>query len=80
MAADLQARFPNVIVEADTLYIDQDNIATSAGTAAGIDLCLHLVRTDHGASYAAQIARHMVMPPHREGGQLQYAARCVPGP
>jgi AraC family transcriptional activator FtrA len=73
MAADLQARFPNVIVEADTLYIDQDNIATSAGTAAGIDLCLHLVRTDHGASYSAQIARHMVMPPHREGGQLQYA-------
>jgi len=74
MAADLQAGFPNVIVEADSLYIDQDNIATSAGTAAGIDLCLHLVRTDHGASYAAQIARHMVMPPHREGGQLQYAA------
>ncbi|MDG4797056.1 helix-turn-helix domain-containing protein [Micromonospora sp. WMMD1082] len=74
MAGELQARFPNVAVEPDTLYVDQDNIATSAGTAAGIDLCLHLVRTDHGAAYAAQIARHMVMPPHREGGQLQYAA------
>ncbi|MFI6599272.1 helix-turn-helix domain-containing protein [Nonomuraea sp. NPDC050536] len=45
----------------------------SAGTAAGIDLCLHLARADHGAAYAAHVARHMVMPPHREGGQLQYS-------
>jgi AraC family transcriptional regulator, transcriptional activator FtrA len=74
MAADLAARFPDVQVEPDTLYIDLGDIATSAGTAAGIDLCLHLTRTDHGAAHAAQIARHMVMPPHREGGQLQYAA------
>jgi AraC-like DNA-binding protein len=74
MAGELQTRFPNIAVEPDTLYIDQGSIATSVGTAAGIDLCLHLVRTDHGAAYAAQIARHMVMPPQREGGQLQYAA------
>lgn len=74
MAAELAALFPDIQVEPDTLYIDLGDIATSAGTAAGIDLCLHLARTDHGAAHAAQIARHMVMPPHREGGQLQYAA------
>ncbi|MEV7380621.1 helix-turn-helix domain-containing protein [Streptomyces lydicus] len=74
MAAEFAARFPKVEVEADTLYIDLGDVATSAGTAAGIDLCLHLVRADHGAAHAAHIARHMVMPPHREGGQLQYAA------
>ncbi|WP_336216297.1 helix-turn-helix domain-containing protein [Nonomuraea sp. LPB2021202275-12-8] len=77
MAAELAARFPEVRVEADTLYVDLGDLATSAGTAAAIDLCLHLVRADHGAAYAAQVARHMVMPPHREGGQLQYAV--VPG-
>ncbi|MEU5673404.1 helix-turn-helix domain-containing protein [Micromonospora sp. NPDC047753] len=74
MAAEFGARFPGVQVEADSLYIDLGDVATSAGTAAGIDLCLHLVRNDHGAAHANQIARHMVMPPHREGGQLQYAA------
>ncbi|GAA3307109.1 helix-turn-helix domain-containing protein [Nonomuraea dietziae] len=73
MAADLAARFPEVEVDLDVLYVDLGDLATSAGTAAGVDLCLHLVRADHGASYAAQVARHMVMPPHREGGQLQYA-------
>lgn len=78
MAAELAERFPRVQVDPDTLYIDLGDVATSAGTAAGIDLCLHLARTDHGAAYAAQVARHMVMPPHREGGQLQYAA--VPPP
>jgi AraC family transcriptional activator FtrA len=74
MAAELAALFPDVAVEPDTLYIDLGDVATSAGSAAGIDLCLHLARKDHGAAYAAQIARHMVIPPHREGGQLQYAA------
>ncbi|MDF5757507.1 helix-turn-helix domain-containing protein [Spongiactinospora sp. TRM90649] len=73
LAAELATRFPDVHVEPDTLYIDLGDIATSAGTAAGIDLCLHLTRADHGAAYAAHIARHMVMPPHREGGQLQYS-------
>ncbi|MFD8526632.1 helix-turn-helix domain-containing protein [Streptosporangium canum] len=79
MAAELAARFPDVQVEPDTLYIDLGDVATSAGTAAGIDLCLHLVRADHGAAYAAQIARHMIMPPHREGGQLQYAMQAPAG-
>lgn len=74
MAAEFATCFPGVQVDADTLYIDLGDVATSAGTAAGIDLCLHLVRSDHGAARATQIARHMVMPPHREGGQLQYAA------
>jgi AraC family transcriptional activator FtrA len=82
-AADLQARFPRVQVDPDVLYVDHGDVATSAGAGAGIDLCLHLVRNDHGAAYAAQVARHMVMPPHREGGQAQYAtppAVPVPAP
>ncbi|MFF1696466.1 GlxA family transcriptional regulator [Streptomyces sp. NPDC058257] len=70
----LATAFPRVSVDADVLYIDHGDVATSAGTGAGIDLCLHLVRSDHGAAYAAQIARSMVLPPHREGSQLQYAA------
>jgi len=80
MAAELAARFPEVDVEPDTLYIDLGDVATSAGTAAGIDLCLHLARVDHGAAYAAHVARHMVMPPHREGGQLQYAMPATDRP
>ncbi|MFI6167789.1 helix-turn-helix domain-containing protein [Nocardia sp. NPDC051052] len=73
-ADELAERFPAVSVDRDVLYVDHGDLATSAGAGAGIDLCLHLVRTDHGARYAAQVARSMVMPPHREGGQLQYAA------
>jgi AraC family transcriptional activator FtrA len=79
-AAELAARYPGVEVDADALYVDQGDIATSAGTAAGIDLCLHLVRSDHGAALASRIARHMVMPPHREGGQRQYAVEMVEEP
>jgi Transcriptional regulator containing an amidase domain and an AraC-type DNA-binding HTH domain len=59
------------------LYVDHGDVATSAGTAAGIDLCLHIVRRDHGAAFTAEIARHMVMPPHREGGQLQFVSPPV---
>lgn len=73
-ASELAARFPAVQVDPDVLYVDHGDVATSAGAGAGIDLCLHLVRADHGAGYAAHIARNMVMPPHREGGQLQYSA------
>ncbi|MFG3619334.1 GlxA family transcriptional regulator [Nocardia sp. NPDC047654] len=72
-AAQLAREFPKVRVEPDVLYVDHGDVATSAGAGAGIDLCLHLVRRDHGAAHAALIARHMVMPPHREGGQIQYA-------
>lgn len=74
MAEELASRHPDVIVDVDVLYVDHGDVATSAGTAAGIDLCLHLVSNDFGAAYAAKVARHMVMPPHREGGQLQYVA------
>jgi AraC family transcriptional activator FtrA len=76
--ARLAAEFPGVQVDPDVLFIDHGDVATSAGTGAGIDLCLHLVRSDHGAAYAAQIARNMVLPPRREGSQLQYAAPPAP--
>ncbi|MER7845731.1 helix-turn-helix domain-containing protein [Kitasatospora sp. NPDC096077] len=76
--AQLAAQYPALEVERDVLYVDHGDVATSAGSGAGIDLCLHLLRRDHGAAYAAQVARHMVLPPHREGSQLQYAAAPVP--
>ncbi|MEX0172197.1 GlxA family transcriptional regulator [Streptomyces sp. LMG1-1-1.1] len=79
-AAELAALFPRVRVDAGVLYVDHGDVATSAGSAAGVDLCLHLVRTDHGAAYAMRIARQMVMPPHREGCQLQYAELPTSGP
>jgi AraC family transcriptional regulator, transcriptional activator FtrA len=68
----LKSRFPKIRVEPDVLYVDDGNILTSAGSAAGIDLCLHIVRRDYGAEIANEIARRLVMPPHREGGQAQY--------
>ncbi|TCC39879.1 helix-turn-helix domain-containing protein [Kribbella sindirgiensis] len=71
-ADELQRRFPAVQVDPDVLYVDHGDVATSGGSGTGIDLCLHLVRRDHGASYASWVARRMVMPPHREGGQVQY--------
>ncbi|MBE3009968.1 helix-turn-helix domain-containing protein [Microbispora sp. NEAU-D428] len=74
LADELAARFPRIRVDPDPLYVDHGDVATSAGAGAGIDLCMHLVRRDQGARYAAHIARTMVMPPHREGGQLQYSA------
>ncbi|WP_329580613.1 GlxA family transcriptional regulator [Streptomyces sp. NBC_01361] len=77
-AARFAAAFPKVRVDPDVLFVDHGDVATSAGTGAGIDLCLHLVRSDHGAAYAAGIARRMVLPPHREGSQLQYAAQPEP--
>lgn len=77
-ADQLRREFPEVIVEEDALYVDHGDVATSAGAGAGIDLCLHLVRRDHGAAHAALVARHMVMPPHRDGGQVQYAPPTAP--
>jgi AraC family transcriptional activator FtrA len=78
-AEQLRREFPRVRVEPDRLFVDHGDVATSAGAGAGIDLCLHLVRRDHGAAYAALLARHMVMPPHREGGQAQYVPPPSPG-
>ncbi|MCM2388349.1 GlxA family transcriptional regulator [Streptomyces albipurpureus] len=79
-AAELAARFPRVRVDPAVLYVDHGDVATSAGSAAGVDLCLHLVSADQGAAYAMRIARQMVMPPHREGCQLQYAELPTSGP
>ncbi|MGB9185410.1 MAG: helix-turn-helix domain-containing protein [Solirubrobacteraceae bacterium] len=77
-AAELAARYPEVDVDPDVLYVDDGHVMSSAGVAAGIDLCLHLVRTDHGAEAAGQIARRMVVAPHRAGGQAQFVQRPVP--
>jgi AraC family transcriptional regulator, transcriptional activator FtrA len=74
----LADQFPQVHAQDDVLFIDNGDVATSAGTAAGLDMCLHVVRTDHGAARAARIARHMVMPPRREGDQRQYAVQPAP--
>ncbi|GAA3249900.1 helix-turn-helix domain-containing protein [Nonomuraea helvata] len=71
--ADLLARrFPEVDVDPGVLYVDDGDVLTSAGTAAGLDLCLHLVRRDLGAGFANLLARRLVVPPHRSGGQAQY--------
>ncbi|HEX5030078.1 MAG TPA: transcriptional regulator FtrA [Candidatus Eisenbacteria bacterium] len=74
----LRERYPSIRVEPDVLYVEQGRIFTSAGSAAGIDLCLHLVRLDYGAEVANQVARRLVVPPHRDGGQAQYIAEPVP--
>lgn len=71
-AEEFRSRFPLVELDPAVLYVGGDGLYTSAGTAAGIDLCLHLVRQDHGAEVANVVARRMVVPPHREGGQAQY--------
>ena len=71
-AEDLAARYPEIDVDPDVLYVDEGDVMTSAGTAAGIDLCLHVVRLDFGAEIANAVARRMVVPPHREGGQAQF--------
>ncbi|MBV6700051.1 helix-turn-helix domain-containing protein [Kitasatospora aureofaciens] len=75
---ELAGRFPRTRVEPDVLYVDDDPVITSAGTAAGIDACLHLVRKLQGAEVARGIARRMVVAPHREGGQAQFVNRPLP--
>ncbi|MFE2940284.1 GlxA family transcriptional regulator [Streptomyces sp. NPDC059255] len=79
-AAHFQRLFPRVAVDPDVLFIDDGDILTSAGVAAGIDLCLHIVRRDHGTAVAGEVARRTVVPPHRDGGQAQYIRRPVPEP
>jgi AraC family transcriptional activator FtrA len=74
----LARRYPRVRVQPDVLYVDADDVLTSAGTAAGIDLCLHLVRRDHGAEVANRVARRMVVAAHRDGGQAQFIDQPVP--
>ncbi|MER5641781.1 helix-turn-helix domain-containing protein [Kitasatospora sp. NPDC002227] len=76
----LQRRYTTVRVDPDVLFVDDGDLLTSAGVAAGIDLCLHLVRRDHGSRVANEVARNCVTPPWREGGQAQYISRPVPEP
>lgn len=79
-AATLAARYPRVRVDPEVLYVDNGRVLTSAGKAAAMDLCLHLVRLDHGSAIANQVARRLVVPPHREGGQAQFVATPLPEP
>ncbi|GAA2639321.1 GlxA family transcriptional regulator [Streptomyces axinellae] len=77
---DFRALYPKIDLDPDVLYVDCGSVLTSAGEAAGIDLCLHMIRRDHGAVVANAVARRMVVPPHRDGGQAQFIRRPVPEP
>ncbi|MGQ3099866.1 MAG: transcriptional regulator FtrA [Sphingopyxis solisilvae] len=78
MYADkLQAAYPAVRVDPDVLYVDEGDIVTAAGSAAGLDMLLHIVRRDHGSKVCNAVARRLNIPPHREGGQSQFAIRPV---
>ncbi|OEV05120.1 GlxA family transcriptional regulator [Streptomyces oceani] len=79
-AERFRALFPAVRLVPGVLYTDEGDVLTSAGEVAGIDLCLHMIRRDHGAAVANDVARRTVVPPHREGGQAQFIPRPVPGP
>ncbi|GAB2912262.1 GlxA family transcriptional regulator [Streptomyces mayteni] len=75
---EFRAHFPNVDLRPDVLYVDEGDVLTSAGEASGIDLCLHMVRRDHGTAIANAVARTTVVPPHRDGGQAQFIPRPMP--
>ncbi|MDP9432359.1 MAG: helix-turn-helix domain-containing protein [Actinomycetota bacterium] len=77
-AERLARQYPQVEVDANVLYVDEGPVITSAGTAAGIDACLHVVRQEHGVQVANAVARRMVVPPHRDGGQAQFVEAPVP--
>ena len=77
-AEQFAARYPGVRLDADVLYVEDDSLLTSAGTTAGIDCCLHLLRTQYGSEIANAVARRLVMPPHRQGGQAQYVEQPLP--
>ncbi|MFF8277835.1 GlxA family transcriptional regulator [Streptomyces lateritius] len=79
-AEHFRSLFPLVKLDEDVLFVDDGDVLTSAGAAAGVDLCLHLVRKDHGSATANQVARRCVVPPWRDGGQAQYIERPVPAP
>lgn len=76
----LAARYPLVRVDENVLFVDEGDILTSAGAASGIDLCLHLVRRDHGVGLSNRVARRLVAAPYRSGGQAQFVPRSVPEP
>ena len=77
-STELRRRFPLAQIDPAVLYVDDDRVITSAGTAAGIDACLHLVRRELGAAAATAVARRMVVPPHRDGGQAQFVDTPLP--
>jgi transcriptional regulator GlxA family with amidase domain len=79
-AGEFRRRYPMVDLDPDVLYVDNGAVLTSAGEAAGIDLCLHMIRGDHGAAVANEVARATVVPPHRPGGQAQYIRHPVADP
>ncbi len=76
----LRERYPAITIDPAPLYVDNGRVLTSAGCAAGLDLCLHIVRSDHGARVANDVARRLVIAPHRGGGQAQYIETPVPEP
>ncbi|MFF3949511.1 helix-turn-helix domain-containing protein [Streptomyces sp. NPDC001902] len=76
----MAARYPKVTVDPDVLYVDNGSVLTSAGKAAAMDLCLHIVRLDHGSSVTNAVARRLVVPPHRDGGQAQFVTAPAPAP
>jgi len=76
----LQARHPSIRVDENVLFVDEGTVLTSAGAASGIDLCLHLVRRDHGVALSNHVARRLVAAPYRSGGQAQYVPRALPEP
>jgi transcriptional regulator GlxA family with amidase domain len=75
---ELARRHPEILVDEDVLFVDEGEVLTSAGAASGIDLCLHLVRRDHGVALANRVARRLVAAPYRSGGQVQYIPHSVP--
>ncbi len=76
----LAERHPLVVVDENVLFVDEGDVLTSAGAASGIDLCLHLVRRDHGVALSNHVARRLVAAPYRSGGQAQYVPRSLPEP
>ena len=76
----LQQRYPDIDIDPAPLYVDNGRVLTSAGCAAGLDLCLHIVRSDYGVGVANDVARRLVISPHRAGGQAQYIDTPVPEP
>ncbi|MEU4116773.1 helix-turn-helix domain-containing protein [Kitasatospora sp. NPDC028055] len=80
LAPEFRRAYPAVKVDEEVLFVDDGDVLTSAGVAAGVDLCLHLIRRDHGAATANRVARMCVVPPWRDGGQAQYIDRPVPDP
>lgn len=77
-AAKFAEQFPQVKLDPDVLYVDEGRLLTSAGAAAGVDLCLYLLRREYGAAVATSVARDLVVPPHRDGGQAQFISTPVP--